>query len=91
MKALLALVLLSGCAAQPFSQPPLYSEVLVKVHWNQSGPCEGRVDGCSTIPAPGIHQPRAQIWTLYPTGFEDLSAVCTLGHEFLHALGARHP
>jgi hypothetical protein len=90
--ALLALAL-TGCAVTPFTQEPHLNRVTLNVQWLDEGqrppPMFGnRAEAGAIIP---IGQSAySTIWTPRPRGFDDMHSVCTLGHEVLHSLGARH-
>jgi hypothetical protein len=93
-KALLPLLLLTGCATveTDFVVPPHLSHVNVTVRWLQPGEgpqkCgPGRI-ACAVI---GQHNGAyVAMWAEKPTGFNDRVRVETIGHEFLHLYGARH-
>jgi hypothetical protein len=59
------------------------------VKWLQPGERCGNAEACGSIPtANGAY---ATIRAPKPKGWGDERAVCQLGHELLHTLGARHP
>jgi hypothetical protein len=96
-RALPILLLLAGCAStgEPFLVGPQIDRVLLTVRWIEPGQaCGGRAEACASIPQPILMQtmstPVAAVWAVKPSGFDDTRNVCTLGHEILHALGARH-
>jgi hypothetical protein len=101
--AALALLALTGCASAPhesghadaFLVPPQYDRVLLTFRWIQEGElyAKGMNAGATgSIPTQALSSgfPVAAVWTVKPKGFGDLVNVCGLGHEVLHALGARH-
>jgi hypothetical protein len=81
-----------GCAAQSFDQPPTLTEVSVRVAWSTNDQIRQRCGeskfACATVGQANV--PYSQIWTEKPSGNRDSRKVCTLGHEFLHSLGANH-
>ena len=86
--------ILGGCAIAPsYQTPPTRDQVLVRINWSQSDAIKRRCGplaiACATIGSPDV--PMSQIYAEKPAGRSDKRRVCTLGHEFLHSLGARHP
>jgi hypothetical protein len=83
---------LTGCAGPGFDQPPSLSEVTVRVAWSSVPQivqrCGPNKYACATVGK--VNVPFSQIWTEKPSDLRDSRKVCTLGHEFLHALGADH-
>jgi hypothetical protein len=83
---------LVGCAATSFDQPTTLTEVSVRVAWSTNDQIRRRCGenklACATVGQPAV--PYSQIWTEKPAGTHDTRKVCSLGHEFLHSLGANH-
>jgi hypothetical protein len=79
-------------AAQSFATQPTVTEVSVRVAWSTTDQiwdrCGPNKYACATVAKPSV--PYSQIWTEKPSGTRDRRKVCTLGHEFLHSLGADH-
>ena len=91
--ALIPLVL-GGCAVTPgYQVPPMRDQVLVRINWANNDQirrrCGPNAFACATIGTPNV--PMSQIYAEKPVSRSDKRRVCTLGHEFLHSLGARHP
>lgn len=98
----LALLALTGCAGLEheaghgaFLVPPQFDRVLITFRWIKDG--EQRERGMNayamgSIPTQATSSgfPVAAVWAVKPSGFGDMHNVCTLGHEVLHALGAKH-
>jgi hypothetical protein len=84
--------LLTACAGPAFEQPPVLTEVSVRVAWSTNAQIKNRCGhdklACATVGKPEI--PHSQIWTERPSDPRDKPKVCALGHEFLHSLGANH-
>ena len=83
-----------GCAVTPsYQTPPLRDQVMVRINWSSNEQirrrCGPHAFACATIGIPTV--PMSQIWAERPSSRNDRRRVCTLGHEFLHSLGARHP
>lgn len=91
MKAALVSVLLAGCTSLPFVTPPQLESVTVAVRWSSIDEialhCGIESIACATVGSTAT--PYSVIWAQRPDSFDD-PRVCDLGHEFLHALGARH-
>jgi hypothetical protein len=95
-RALVALIPLvfGGCAVTPSYQvPPMREQVMVRINWSNNDQirrrCGPTAFACATIGTPNV--PMSQIYAEKPAGRSDKRRVCTLGHEFLHSLGARLP
>jgi hypothetical protein len=88
----LCLALLAGCATPSFDQPPTLTEVSVRVAWSTADQIKQRCGydklACATVGK--VNLPMSHIWTEKPANIRDSRKVCTLGHEFLHSLGANH-
>jgi hypothetical protein len=94
MKKLLLCLLLSGCATveTDFTVPPHLEAVRVVVKWSTPEEirhhCGPMAIACATIAGP--QSPYSAIRAVRPQGWHDERALCTLGHELMHSLGARH-
>lgn len=83
---------LSGCAAPPFDRPPVLTEVWVTVDWSTIDQIKQRCGNdklaCATVGRPDV--PYSRIWAEKPQSLTDSRRICSLGHEFMHSLGANH-
>ena len=86
------LLFASGCAAfdDPYGFGPNLGFVCINVRW--STPEETRaICGAGSCAQVGQRAGQVvQIWARRPDSFADSAAVCALGHEVLHSLGATH-
>ena len=82
----------AGCAAPAFEQPPTLTEVWVSVTWSTNEQIRQRCGydkiACATVGQPNV--PYSRIWTEKPLTLTDSRRICSLGHEFMHSLGADH-
>lgn len=93
LAALVALV--SGCATTDmdgFRQPPTLTNVCVSVQWQTDEQIRVRCGAdklaCGSVGSERL--PNTFIAAEKPTGWYDHARIYTLGHEFLHSLGANH-
>lgn len=93
MGLLMLFGVLGGCASfdKQFTVKPTISRVQVQVFWGTIEETKARCGqdalACATIGSP--ERPMSDIYAVMPASFTD-RRVCTIGEEFLHALGARH-
>ena len=89
--AIACIAILSGCATA-FDQPPVLTEVWVTVDWSTNDQIKQRCGydklACATVGRPEV--PYSRIWTEKPQSLTDSRRICSLGHEFMHSLGANH-
>lgn len=90
-------VSLSGCGDGPFDQkysaPPAINQVALTVVWVDAAKiaevCKNQhAYACATIGS--AQNPASTIYAMEPRSFSDNVRVEALGHELLHALGAKH-
>lgn len=83
---------LVGCATfdQEITVQPQIDTVIATVVWVDAEGIRKVCDNgaaCATVATP--ERPYSTIWAQRPESFSD-RRTCQIGHEFLHALGARH-
>jgi hypothetical protein len=83
---------IAACAPVPYLADPALTQVSISVRWSTVEQIQKRCGfdklACATYGTEAL--PFSTIWAERPLSFDDAGRVCTLGHELLHSLGARH-
>lgn len=93
LAALLAGLILSGCAETPMRREPDRTAVTIIVEWSTAGRVaqvcgKGQRHGEEQVL--GCYTSEGRIVMSKPTGWDDQLGLYILGHEVFHALGAQH-